>query len=111
MRLIFEENIERSDFLEIILSPQQVEKLLTDGIVRDYPTGLFGIRNLNVFIRVDKTIGEEDAISERESSQFEERFLGEHTPRNASRKAPKASRRHRLQRSASRKEKTSKKSR
>lgn len=52
MKTIFEQNIERSDFLEIILTAEEYEELLEKGVVQDFPYGLFGIRNLNVFVRV-----------------------------------------------------------
>ena len=61
MRMIFEQDIEEEDFLELILSPTQAKKLMDEGIVKDFPEGLLGqwTRNLNVFIRVDKlNIGE-----------------------------------------------------
>lgn len=60
MFMIFEEDIERSDYIEIVLSPAQVEMLVEKGVVKDFPRGLRGKRNLNVYIRVDKTITEED---------------------------------------------------
>ena len=67
MRMIFEQDIEGSDFLEFILTPPQIEGLVHKGLVKDFPNGLYNKRNLNVFIRVDETQGEENAI----------RFLGE----------------------------------
>lgn len=53
MKVLFEENIEDSDFLEIILSSKEYEQLREKGIVRDFPAGFNGSRNLNIFIRVD----------------------------------------------------------
>jgi hypothetical protein len=68
MRLIYEENIEDSDFLEFILTPKEFEALLEKGVVDDFPGGLQGNRNLNVFIRVevDKITGAVHAIEARE---------------------------------------------
>lgn len=53
MKVIFEKNVEGSDYLEIILSRSETNKLMDYGIEKDFPLGLDGIRNLNVFIRVD----------------------------------------------------------
>lgn len=54
MRVIFEEDIENSDFFEIILTQEEYEKLSQKGIVVDFPLGLYDKRNLNVYLRVDK---------------------------------------------------------
>lgn len=51
MRKIFEKNVEDSDFLELILSDEEIEQLGEIGVVQDFPEGLNGKRNLNVFIR------------------------------------------------------------
>lgn len=59
MRLIFEQDIEQSDFIEIIMNEREHERLLTQGVVKDFPGGLNGKRNLNVFIRIDLNEGEE----------------------------------------------------
>ena len=61
MRLIFEENIENSDFLELILEENEVFCLDEIGIVHDFPEGLINKRNLNVFIRKEG----KNAISKR----------------------------------------------
>ncbi len=53
MKVLFEENIEDSDFLEIILTLKEAEGLKEKGVVREFPFGLNGNRNLNIFIRVD----------------------------------------------------------
>lgn len=55
MRIIFEEDIEGSDFFEVILSEKDYDNLMTKGAVKEFPLGLFGDRNLNVYIRVDTT--------------------------------------------------------
>lgn len=80
--MVFEEDIESSDFLELIVSPTEATQLNLDGIVMDFSFGLKGRRNLNVFIRVDKT-GAEDAISEGESGEIEGRIFRECAQRNA----------------------------
>lgn len=54
MRLIFEDNIEREDFLELILNEEELEKISVAGYVRIFSGGLFGLRDLNVFIRIEK---------------------------------------------------------
>lgn len=54
MRVFFEENIERSDFIEIALTKEEYDSLLNEGVSEDFPDGLHGIRNLNVFVRVLK---------------------------------------------------------
>jgi hypothetical protein len=54
MEMIFERNIENSDFFELILTEKELEKLdMNKNLVKDFPEGLFGVRNLNVFIRID----------------------------------------------------------
>jgi hypothetical protein len=90
MRLIFEENVEKSDFIELILSPTQYQKMEDKGIVANFPKGLFGKRNLNVFVRVDQNYEEnkEDAIEKR---NIKENNLNEYQNRSGSRKAPKTS--------------------
>jgi hypothetical protein len=94
MRMIFEEKIEHSDFLELILTSDQAEKLIEGGLVQDFPLGLYGDRNLNVFIRIDE--GDEDAISKRSSCQIQERLLGEYLQRDGSGKTSKTSRSNRI---------------
>lgn len=90
MRLIFEENIEKSDFIELILSPAQYLKMEDKGIVTNFPTGLFGKRNLNVFIRVDQNYEEnkEDAAQKR---NIEEDNLNKYKNGSGSRKATETS--------------------
>lgn len=63
MRVIFEENIEHEDFFEIILSSREYDKLLEKGIVQDFPQGLHGKRNLNVYIRIDKYMEDPECLS------------------------------------------------
>lgn len=69
MRMIFEENIERMDFLEIILSPQEVEKISLKGVVKDFSGGLHGKRDLNVYVRVDPNYEEKEEQEECHLSQ------------------------------------------
>lgn len=59
MRMIFEQ-VDNEDFFEIILTEDDYDRIMGHGIIRDFPLGLFGDRNLNVFIRVDNTEIEED---------------------------------------------------
>jgi hypothetical protein len=70
MRVIFEE-VDEIDYFEIILRPKEVAGLTKKGpggnfpygIVRDFPQGLYGKRNLNVYVRVeenDKYLTKED---------------------------------------------------
>ena len=54
MRIIYEENIENEDFLEIILNGPEYERIATYGLVNDFPVGLCSKRNLNLFIRITK---------------------------------------------------------
>ena len=54
MRLIFEENVEDEDFLEFILSDSDFESVIKNGVVSNFENGLYGKRNLNVFIRLEK---------------------------------------------------------
>lgn len=53
MRMIFEEDIEREDFFEIILNQTDYDNLLEKGVVKEFAGGLYGKRNLNVYLRVD----------------------------------------------------------
>jgi len=57
MRMIFEENVEKEDFLELVISDEQYELLREVGVVMDFPEGLHGKRNLNVFIRMEQEKG------------------------------------------------------
>ena len=51
MKKIFEKNVEDSDFLELILTSEEIEEIGEIGVSQDFPEGLTGKRNLNVFIR------------------------------------------------------------
>jgi hypothetical protein len=53
MRILYEEDIENYDFLEIILNQKDSEDLSNEGIVKEFLGGLCGKRNLNVYLRVD----------------------------------------------------------
>ena len=53
MRMIFEENVESEDFLEIILKKDELDKITSKGLVRIFPFGLNAKRDLNVFIRTE----------------------------------------------------------
>lgn len=50
MRLIFDEDVENIDFLEIILSRQELDKMQSNGIVGKFKDG-FNDRALHVHIR------------------------------------------------------------
>lgn len=52
MKLLYESNIEFSDFLEIALTQSEFELLLEKGIVQDYRPGIYNDYNLNVFVRL-----------------------------------------------------------
>jgi hypothetical protein len=54
MIMIFEENIEKTDFLELSLTSEEMTKLATNGVLYNFKTGLKGDRPLNVFIRLNK---------------------------------------------------------
>lgn len=58
MLMIFEENIDREDFIEIVLTPAEYEELYEYGVCKDFPYGLYGKNNLNVYVRIDKTFKE-----------------------------------------------------
>lgn len=52
--MIFEPDILKEDFLEIVLTESEYEDLYEFGIVKDWAYGLFGKRDLNTYIRVEK---------------------------------------------------------
>lgn len=54
MWMIFEDDIEKEDFFEIILTRDDIENIQAIGIVQDFPKGLYGKRNLNVYIRMER---------------------------------------------------------
>lgn len=67
MRIIYEEDIEKEDFLEVIISDKEAETLQKKGLAIKYPQALHSNRVLNVFIRVDSFNSEEEyAPSERQ---------------------------------------------
>jgi hypothetical protein len=53
MRIIFEEDIEKCDFLEIILNQREYDILTEKGIVKELQNGLFRNRVLNIYLRVE----------------------------------------------------------
>jgi hypothetical protein len=53
MRVIWEENIEGFDYLELILSPTAYVQLLNTGIVKEFKNGIQK-RPLNIFLRIDE---------------------------------------------------------
>lgn len=59
MRVIYEENIEKTDFLEIILDDKEARSLLNGGAVEEFSSGIYNDRNLNVFVRIDKFGGQD----------------------------------------------------
>ena len=59
MHVIYEEDIDGCDYIEIILSARDFDALEGRGVSKDYPFGLTGERNLNVYIRIDKEQEEE----------------------------------------------------
>lgn len=58
--MIYEEDIERMDFLEIILSNREYEKISLKGVVHNFPGGLHGKRTLNVYVRIDPKYDEQE---------------------------------------------------
>jgi hypothetical protein len=103
MRMIYEENIEHEDFIEIILSPEEAKYLCfpdvrEGGTVDDFPLGLWGARNLNVCVRTDLDYhNKEDDMPFKSKAQ--QRYLyakepqvaeefAEHTPKSAYKKMP-----------------------
>lgn len=54
MRMIYEQNIEKHDFFEIILDEEELTELPICGVVQEFRGGLEGQRNLNVYLWVDK---------------------------------------------------------
>lgn len=74
MRLIYEQDIENSDFIELILTEDELESINHGGLVEDFAKGLLNKRNLNVFIRMEGTC----AVSQRSKSKIERGFLRKH---------------------------------
>ena len=60
MKILYESNVEYSDFLEIALTESECELLLEKGIVQDYQPGIYNDYNLNVFVRRLRSDEEED---------------------------------------------------
>lgn len=101
--MIFEENVEHEDFIEIILSPEEQKCLCFPeetkcGVTEDFPLGLWGARNLNVYVRVDKDY-EKKGDEMPFKSKAQQRYLyakepeiaeefAEHTPKAAYKKLP-----------------------
>ena len=54
MRLIFEKDIEHCDFMELILTQDDFEKIELYGIVCEFEEGLGSKKNLNIMIRLGK---------------------------------------------------------
>lgn len=57
--MLYEEDIEKWDFFEIILSENEYEKIREGGLTVDFKGGLHDVRNLNVYLRIDKNYNEE----------------------------------------------------
>jgi len=51
--MIFEEDIERYDFFEIVMNLAEYDQLRSQVLVKEFPGGLHGKRGLNVCLRVD----------------------------------------------------------
>lgn len=55
MRLIWEENIEGYDFLEVILTPEQYKAIPRGGFVKEFKNGI--LKNpLNIFIHIEEEL-------------------------------------------------------
>jgi len=65
--MVFEEDIEKCDYIEFILTKKEANKISEKGVDCDFPFGLFGKRNLNVFIRLEEVWEQQDAINKGES--------------------------------------------
>ena len=74
MKMVFDANIERCDYLEFILSPNEANQLFLKEIVADYPKGLIGKRSLNVFMRVDRTLGDIMPLVKGKAAKSKEGF-------------------------------------
>lgn len=59
MRLIFEDDIEKQDFVEIILSPKDYESIEKRPLVKEF-SGVFFGKDLNVCIRIEENKEEEN---------------------------------------------------
>ena len=53
MRMIFEDNVEREDFLEIIINQEELEQIIAGFVSAEFIEGILG-RVLNVAIRLDR---------------------------------------------------------
>lgn len=62
MRMIFEQDIERTDFLEIILSDDEMELVHSGGWGDEFKEGLQGNRPLNVYIRLENELEREEIM-------------------------------------------------
>lgn len=51
MRILFEKDIEHCDFLEIILSQEEILMVGDKGIVHEFECGLEKNKSINIFIR------------------------------------------------------------
>lgn len=54
MRLIFEKDIEHCDFLEIILSEEELRELEKKGLVNEFEDVLHKRKTLNIFLHLGK---------------------------------------------------------
>jgi len=52
MRVIFDKDVEFSDFIEIILTQDELDKLLDNGVTKDFKTDFEGNKDLNISIYV-----------------------------------------------------------
>lgn len=52
MRMIYDSNVLGEDFIELIISPKEYEKLFEKGLVCNFPNPLNDERELNIFLRV-----------------------------------------------------------
>lgn len=68
MRLIFESDVERFDFMELVLSLEELQQIEELGIVKEYEGGVVSIRPLNVNIRLEN---DEDIMPLKKSKSKE----------------------------------------
>lgn len=69
MKILYESNVEFSDFLEICLTQSECELLLEKGIVQDYSPGIYNDYNLNIFIRCLRADEEEEDMPFKSKAQ------------------------------------------
>lgn len=97
MRMIFEQDIEGSDFLEFAVTPDEAREIGERGLCQDFIGGLIGERNLNVYLRLADYREESEQMPFKSKAQQKYLFsnepqvakeFAEHTPKSAYKKLP-----------------------